>query len=102
MLVISRRKGQRIVIGNELEIVVTGLSRSMVRLGIAAPNHTPVFRGEVWDSISAANRDAASTALDADVASLRQAATQLLEHQCTADPPRVQEPQEQPPAPAEG
>ena len=77
MLVISRRKGQRIVIGNELEIVVTGLSRSMVRLGIAAPNHTPVFRGEVWDSICEANRDAAST--DVDVAALRKAASTVLE-----------------------
>ena len=77
MLVISRRKGQRIVIGNGLEIVVTGLSRSMVRLGIAAPIHTPVYRGEVWDSISDANRDAAKNAMDADLANLQEATTSV-------------------------
>jgi carbon storage regulator len=67
MLIISRRKGQRIVIGHDTEIVVTELSRSTVKLGIRAPAQTQVLRGEVWDSIENANREAATGALDDEV-----------------------------------
>lgn len=67
MLIISRRKGQRILIGHDTEIVVTELSRSTVKLGIRAPSHTQVLRGEVWDSIERANREAAAGALDEEV-----------------------------------
>ncbi len=58
MLVISRRKGQRITIGDEIELVVTELHRSSVKLGISAPRGYSVLRGEVHDSIESANRDA--------------------------------------------
>lgn len=64
MLVISRRKGQRIAIGDEIELVVTELHRSSVKLGIRAPRGYAVLRGEVRDSIEEANRDAAETVLD--------------------------------------
>ncbi len=64
MLVISRRKGQRIAIGDDIELVVTELHRSSVKLGIRAPRGYAVLRGEVRDSIEEANRDAAETVLD--------------------------------------
>lgn len=64
MLVISRRKGQRIAIGDEIELVVTELHRSSVKLGIRAPRGYAVLRGEVRDSIEEANRAAAETVLD--------------------------------------
>ena len=65
MLVISRRKGQRITIGEDVEIVITALHKSSVKLGINAPRGYAVLRGEVRDSIEAANREAANTSLDA-------------------------------------
>lgn len=86
MLVISRRKGQRIVIGNGVEIVVTALSRSMVRIGIAAPPHTPVFRGEVWDSISAANKEAADAAIEGEPVSVHPGARIALRPAAAAPP----------------
>lgn len=64
MLVISRRKGQRIAIGDEIELVVTELHRSSVKLGIRAPKGYAVLRGEVRDSIEEANRQAAETVLE--------------------------------------
>lgn len=64
MLVISRRKGQRIAIGDEIELVVTELHRSSVKLGIRAPRGYAVLRGEVRDSIEEANREAAETVLE--------------------------------------
>lgn len=64
MLVISRRKGQRIAIGDEIELVVTELHRSSVKVGIRAPRGYAVLRGEVRDSIETANRAAAETTLE--------------------------------------
>jgi carbon storage regulator len=64
MLVISRRKGQRIAIGDDIEIVITEVHRSSVKLGIRAPRGYTVLRGEVSDAISAANREAASITLE--------------------------------------
>lgn len=66
MLVISRRKGQRVTIGDDIELVITELHRSHVKVGITAPRGLAVLRGEVFDSIEAANRAAAESALDAD------------------------------------
>jgi carbon storage regulator len=72
MLVISRRKGQSITIGDEIELVVTELHRSVVKIGIRAPRGTIVLRGEVRESIAQANQSAAEsmlegTALDAEL-----------------------------------
>lgn len=67
MLVISRRKGQRVAIGDDIELVVTEVHRSSVKLGIRAPRGLTVLRGEVRDSIEAANREAADSLVeDAD------------------------------------
>ena len=64
MLVISRRKGQRVSIGEEIELVVTEVHRSSVKLGIRAPRGLTVLRGEVRDSIEEANRSAAASSVD--------------------------------------
>jgi carbon storage regulator len=64
MLVISRRKGQRVSIGDEIELVVTEVHRSSVKLGIVAPRGLTVLRGEVRDSIEAANRLAAASSVE--------------------------------------
>ncbi len=64
MLVVTRRKGQRIVIGNDIEVVVTGISGSTVRLAVVAPRSVPVLRGEVYEVVLEQNRAAARAALD--------------------------------------
>ena len=58
MLIITRRKGQRIVLGHDIEIVITDISRSGVKIGIVAPNTTTILRGEVKDAVEQANREA--------------------------------------------
>ncbi len=63
MLIIARRKGQKIVIGDGIEIVVTDLSRTTVKLGILAPAPYAILRGEVKESIERANREALSSQL---------------------------------------
>jgi carbon storage regulator len=64
MLVISRRKGQRVSIGDEIELVVTEVHRSSVKLGIRAPRGLTVLRGEIRDSIEEANRLAAESSVE--------------------------------------
>jgi carbon storage regulator len=64
MLVISRRKGQRVSIGEEIELVVTEVHRSSVKLGIRAPRGLTVLRGEIRDSIEEANRLAAESSVE--------------------------------------
>jgi carbon storage regulator len=61
MFVISRRAGQRVVIGSGIEVVVLESTRTTVRLGISAPEHFPILRGEIADQIEAANREAAAS-----------------------------------------
>lgn len=64
MLVLSRRSGQKIVIGNEVVVDVLGISGDGVRLGISAPGETSVHRYEVFTEIQEANRAAEAAADD--------------------------------------
>lgn len=56
MLVLLRKVGEKIVIGNEVEVRVLSVSPRGVKLGITAPLATPVHRQEVAERIA---RDAA-------------------------------------------
>jgi carbon storage regulator len=51
MLVLSRKLGEKIVIGGSIEITVVGLDRGKVRIGISAPPEVTVHRKEVFDRI---------------------------------------------------
>ena len=64
MLIIARRKGQRIVIGPDIEIFVTEVTRGSVKIGIVAPNNTAILRGELRDAVEAANLAATETVAD--------------------------------------
>ena len=56
MLVLSRRTGEKIVIGNEIVVEVLSISGEGVRLGISAPDDTSIHRYEVFAEIQEANR----------------------------------------------
>ena len=47
MLVLSRRLGERIMIGDRIVVTVTKLDHGQVRLGIEAPREMAVFREEI-------------------------------------------------------
>jgi carbon storage regulator len=49
MLVLSRKKEQTIVINEDIEIKVIFLSKERVKLGIIAPKHITVDRGEIHE-----------------------------------------------------
>ena len=47
MLIIGRRVGESIFLGEDVEIRITDLTPSRVKLGIVAPKKLPILRGEV-------------------------------------------------------
>ena len=51
MLVLSRKKNERILIGDDIVITVIEIRGDKVRLGFEAPDGTPVHRQEVYDAI---------------------------------------------------
>ena len=65
MLMLMRRLGERVVIGEEVVVTVIEISGQSVRLGIAAPQSLPVYREEIWLAIKAQNEAAADAAADA-------------------------------------
>jgi carbon storage regulator len=77
MLMMSRRQGETILIGDDIEIVITHIGRSRVKVGIRAPRHTAVIAQEiklVTDENRAAAQAPPVAALRAIVAHLRPAA----------------------------
>ena len=72
MLVLSRRAGESVVIGDEVTVTILEVRGDVVRLGIDAPRSVKVHRSELLDALAASNRGAASPTADA-VASLADA-----------------------------
>ena len=52
MLILSRKEGERIVIGRDVVITVVESRGNRVRLGITAPRETPVNREEVLERLA--------------------------------------------------
>ncbi len=53
MLTLTRKAGQKILIGDDIEIVVREVRGRQVRIGISAPAGMPVFREELYAQIQA-------------------------------------------------
>ena len=61
MLVLTRKPGERLVIGDNIVITVVEVKGDNIRIGIDAPREVKVYRGEIYDAIVAENRQAALT-----------------------------------------
>lgn len=59
MLVFTRRRGEAIVIGDGIEIVILSAGREGLRVGVKAPADVPVHRKEIYEQIRDENRSAA-------------------------------------------
>lgn len=72
MLVLSRRVGESVVIGDDVTITVLEVRGDVVRVGIDAPRSVQVHRAELLEQLESSNRQSASPSEDA-VASLTEA-----------------------------
>ena len=66
MLVLSRKKDERIVIGDNISLCVVEIRGDKVRLGIEAPPEITVHRQEVYDAIQAEQAARGADSRDAD------------------------------------
>ncbi|WP_155591958.1 carbon storage regulator CsrA [Lysinibacillus cavernae] len=62
MLVLSRKKDESIMIGDQIEVKILAVEGEQIKIGIVAPKTVKVHRSEVFEAIQAQNREALSTA----------------------------------------
>jgi carbon storage regulator len=65
MLIITRRPGEKVMLGDDIVLHVMEIVGNSVRVGIEAPRSLPVYREEIWDAVREENRAAAAAAADA-------------------------------------
>ena len=59
MLALTRKVGERIVIGDNIVVTVVSIKGDNIRMTIEAPKEIKIYRGEIYDAIAAENRQAA-------------------------------------------
>jgi carbon storage regulator len=59
VLIITRRAGQKIMLGDDITLEVMEIVGNSVRLGVAAPKSLPVYREEIWAAVKEENQAAA-------------------------------------------
>ena len=58
MLVLSRKIGESIMIGDDIEVTIIDWQPNRVRVGVVAPRSIPVFRKEIWEQRQVENLEA--------------------------------------------
>lgn len=54
VLLLSRKRGQSIVIGDEIRVTIVAVDRNRVQIGIKAPNYVPIYRQEIVERMVSA------------------------------------------------
>lgn len=66
MLVLTRKKGESIMIGDQIELVVISVEGDLVKLGIKAPQQVEIYRKEIYQLIQQSNREASEKTMKFD------------------------------------
>lgn len=56
MLVLTRKAGEKIMLGDDIIVHVTKIAGNKVRIGIEAPESLPVYREEIWNKKDKKNK----------------------------------------------
>lgn len=60
MLALTRKRGESIMVGSDVELVVLSVQNDQVKLGFIAPKNIGIHRKEIYEQIQAENREASS------------------------------------------
>ena len=60
MLIITRRAGQKVMLGDDITVHVMEIVGNSVRLGVEAPKSLPVYREEIWAAVKEENQASAT------------------------------------------
>ncbi|GEQ20105.1 carbon storage regulator [Clostridium butyricum] len=58
MLIITRKKGESLMIGDDIEIVVSKIDDGSVKIGIKAPKDVSILRKELYEQVEQENKEA--------------------------------------------
>lgn len=64
MLVLTRKKNESILIGDEIEIKILAIDGDQIKLGVAAPSDVDIYRKELYEDIQKENNQAATISID--------------------------------------
>lgn len=64
MLALTRKKGESLVINNNIEITVLEIRGDQIKIGISAPREVPIYRKEVYVQIQKENEEAMKNLAD--------------------------------------
>ena len=68
MLALSRKQGESIMIGSDIEISILEIKGEQIKIGISAPKSIPIYRKEIYTQIQEANKE---TVNSIDIESLK-------------------------------
>lgn len=74
MLVLTRKKGETIKIGDDIEITISSVNGDQVKIGINAPKNIEIHRKEVYETIQMENKEATNLSSELLVAFSKQMA----------------------------
>ena len=64
MLALSRKPGESVIIGNDIEITILEVKGEQVKVGIKAPQSGAIYRKELFEQIQESNREASKISED--------------------------------------
>lgn len=64
MLILTRKKGQSIMLNNNIEILISAIDGDQIKIGIVAPSEVNILRKEVYEAVQESNREAAKSHID--------------------------------------
>ncbi|MBS4535782.1 carbon storage regulator CsrA [Clostridium sp. D2Q-14] len=61
MLILSRKKNESVIIGDNIEVIISDIEDGKVKIGINAPKDIDIHRKEIYEDIQKENKEAANS-----------------------------------------